>query len=95
MLTAAVVCNQSIDGTSATPLHKAAWNDNDQAALLLLKHGADIHVVDEDGESPAQGASSPALRRLLLHGAAFEREFLALKQEELKPKSMVAWTSCS
>jgi len=51
--------------------------------LLLLRHGADINALDEDGESPAAGTTAPALKRLLLYGAAFEEEYLMLKQEEL------------
>jgi ankyrin repeat protein len=46
----AVIDTQNIRGDTA--LHFAIRNRRTQAVQLLLEHGADVNVCDEDGETP-------------------------------------------
>ena len=57
------------DWTKATPLHKAAWNDHAEVCLLLVTSNASLHIRDEDGESPIDGAASVALTDVFLREA--------------------------
>jgi hypothetical protein len=56
-----------------TPLHWAVRNQHEEAARVLLEHGADPNVRDETGMSPLSIASAlgaAGLVRLLLHHGA-------------------------
>lgn len=62
-----------------TPLHCAAGSNNCQAIKLLLDHGADVNVFDDDGMTPLQRVVKSeqfdgysAAKLLLSHGAALE-----------------------
>lgn len=66
-----------LDGEA--PLHLASRKGNCEAIKLLLDHGADVNVLDNDQMTPLQRAimsepleESPAAKLLLLHGSALE-----------------------
>lgn len=66
-----------LDGEA--PLHWASRKGNCEAIKLLLDHGADVNVLDDDQMTPLQRAimseplkESPAAKLLLLHGCALE-----------------------
>eukprot|EP00004_Rigifila_ramosa_P006970 TRINITY_DN1789_c0_g1_i1.p1 TRINITY_DN1789_c0_g1~~TRINITY_DN1789_c0_g1_i1.p1 ORF type:complete len:809 (-),score=207.18 TRINITY_DN1789_c0_g1_i1:137-2359(-) len=56
-----------------TALHLACWWERFQNVVTLLKHGANIHATDEEGETPllcaAARASAQICELLIQHGA--------------------------
>eukprot|EP00931_Biecheleriopsis_adriatica_P049802 TRINITY_DN28819_c0_g1_i1.p1 TRINITY_DN28819_c0_g1~~TRINITY_DN28819_c0_g1_i1.p1 ORF type:complete len:327 (-),score=76.81 TRINITY_DN28819_c0_g1_i1:142-1101(-) len=49
------------DASGETPLHYAVNTENVEVAQLLVSHGADVHVENEDGETPMQLAKEAGL----------------------------------
>jgi hypothetical protein len=47
---------RSVSPDGSTPLHLAARFGNEEAAKLLIEHGADAAATDADGFAPAQRA---------------------------------------
>lgn len=52
------------DAYGSTPLHLACEEDREQAAILLVEHGADIEAKNRDNQSPID-LCTPKLARLL------------------------------
>ena len=52
------------DSTGQTPLHKACALAKFKTAKLLIKHGADVNAITEDGESPLTLLSSQSKQDL-------------------------------
>jgi ankyrin repeat protein len=48
-----------------TVLHYAALSDNEEMLRLLLEHGADKTIADNDGTLPSELADNDRLRALL------------------------------
>lgn len=48
-----------------TVLHYAALSENEEVVKLLLNHGADKNLADNDGTRPAELADNEQLRALL------------------------------
>jgi ankyrin repeat protein len=58
------------DAAGYSPLHAAASYDHIELARLLLDRGADVHIKDEDGDTPIQVCESAGMFDLLVtHGA--------------------------
>jgi ankyrin repeat protein len=61
-------------GSSAGPLHSAAFYGRGEVAELLLAHGADINRTDSNGETPLHRAAfrqkADVVRLLLEEGAS-------------------------
>lgn len=61
------------DDHSWTPLHYAAVGGHSEAVEMLLKHSADVHVVNMDGETPlflaAKKGHKETCKVLLDHGS--------------------------
>ena len=61
------------DWYNRTPLHDAVINDNQEIAVLLIKHGANVHSVDKGGYTPLHDAlkfGRMYLSKLLLNKGA-------------------------
>ena len=52
------------DSTGQTPLHKACALAKFKTAKLLIKHGADVNAITDDGESPLTLLSSQSKQDL-------------------------------
>lgn len=52
------------DVYGSTPLHLACEEDREQAALILVEHGADIEAKNRDNQTPLD-LCTPKLSRLL------------------------------
>lgn len=50
------------DAYGSTPLHLACEEDREQAALLLVEHGADIDAKDRDRQTPLDLCSAKLAR---------------------------------
>lgn len=50
---------------SFSPLHDAVDNDRVEMARLLLAHGADAHIANYSGRTPAKLARSPAMKAFI------------------------------
>jgi ankyrin repeat protein len=63
-----------VDGEQCSAIHLAAGNYKDaRIAELLIKHGANVHVVNKSGKTPlhyAAGSSSPAVAMALIDAGA-------------------------
>ena len=68
-----VTSNPLIDGTS-TPFHSAVRRNKLDIVRCMLEFGADVNLVDEDGDSPLFSAvyrsTDPEIRKLLLENGA-------------------------
>jgi ankyrin repeat protein/L-ascorbate metabolism protein UlaG (beta-lactamase superfamily) len=66
----------SRDYYQQTPLHEAAFSGNIRLIDLLVKHGADIEALNEEGSTPllyiSQAGQAEAIDRLLEHGARLD-----------------------
>lgn len=60
------------DAGGSTPLHLAAWNQQTEAAKLLLDRGAPIDYANNRGETPLGLASGPVAGLLLERGASYD-----------------------
>ena len=62
--------NVNYQSRHGTPLHRAASNQNEAMATLLIEHGAIVDARDEDGQTPfACGANYPSQERAILPAA--------------------------
>ena len=76
MILALLAAGADVDVRSTvgwTPLHVAAGFDRARAISILVRHGANVNTVDEDGDSPLMTASalgySDSVQQLLVSGA--------------------------
>ncbi len=61
---------QGVDKEYRTLLHHAARHASAEMADILLRHGAEVHALDKDGNTPLLGARRvEVIQRLLDHGA--------------------------